>query len=166
MLDAVLGTSRLYLAHLRRLTDDLSEEALTQAPAGAPPNGAWTLGHVAYSFQALGEELGLPPWLPPTFRDAFAPGSRAAAAGGPAPAIADVRAALEDGARRTAERMRALGPAGLAAPLPDARFRDRLPTVGHCAAYVLCCHLATHVALAAAWRRAAGYPAAGDALLG
>ena len=41
-------------------------------------------------------------------------------------------------------------------PLPDKRFRDTFPTLGHAVLHILAGHVAVHVGQLGAWRRAMG----------
>jgi hypothetical protein len=47
----------------------------------------------------------------------------------------------------------------LAQPLPDVRFRDQFPTVGHAVLHILAAHTALHIGQVIVWRRAMGLPA-------
>jgi hypothetical protein len=69
----------------------------------------------------------------------------------------ELLAALADGQARIADRVSALGDAGMSAVLPDARYRATLPTVGHAVVHILTSHAAVHVGQVSVWRRAAGY---------
>ena len=50
-----------------------------------------------------------------------------------------------------------LGEAGMSATLPDERYRDVFPTIGHAVVHILTGHAAVHVGQVSVWRRAAGY---------
>lgn len=159
MLEAALKTFALNLDFARRLVEDLDGAELCAQPAGHPTHGAWTLGHLAYSCQAVGEEIGLTHWFDEPTAALFRPGSKPTADASRYPAKADLLKLLADGAARVEAAITALGPAGMAKPLPDVRFRKTLPTVGHAVVYSCCGHAALHAGLLVAWRRAAGHRA-------
>ena len=77
---------------------------------------------------------------------------------GPAgcPTKEELLAALADGERRIVERLRAMTADDLAGPLPDERFRDVFPTLGHAVPHILAGHTAVHTGQLGAWRRAMG----------
>jgi uncharacterized damage-inducible protein DinB len=53
----------------------------------------------------------------------------------------------------------ALGETAMSEPLPDVRYRNRIPTVGHAVLHILTAHTAMHVGQITVWRRAMGLKA-------
>jgi hypothetical protein len=163
MIDETLNAFRLHLDHVRRLVADVPESRMAAQPGAQRDHAAWTLGHLTYSCQAIGEELGVPPWLGPAWA-AFAPGSRPTSSSADYPKKGDLLAALADAEGRIGACLRRLGVAELEMPLPDARFREKLPTVGHAAVHILVGHTATHAGRLSAWRAAIGLAPVADPL--
>lgn len=46
----------------------------------------------------------------------------------------------------------------LDSPLPDERYREVFPTLGHAVLHILTVHTAIHLGQISAWRRAMGLP--------
>lgn len=157
MTDETLNSFSLTLDFLRCLVADVPDEAMARQPAGVANHPAWTLGHLAHSCEAIAGELGVPPWLPAEWSARFGTGSVPTADRGAYPSKADLLAALDDGKRRLAARLRAMSDAGLGVPLPDERYRNRFPTLGHAVIHILGAHTAAHVGQVTVWRRAAGF---------
>ena len=158
MVAEVLNSYRLTLDYLKRLVADLPDERLADQPHGVVNHPAWIIGHLTHSCEAIGGELGLSPWLPEDWSRKFGTGSVPTADRCAYQSRADLLAALMDAVARVSDRVVALGDSGMEAPLPDQRFREMFPTVGHAVVHILTAHAAVHVGQVSAWRRAAGYP--------
>jgi hypothetical protein len=163
MVDEVVNSYRLTLEYLRRLVEDVPDDDFARHPNGLANHPAWIVGHLTYSCQALGGELGLSPWLPAEWEAQFGTGSVPTSDRSAYPPQAQLLDALADGERRVSSRLRVIGDGGMAAGLPDQRHRTRLPTIGHAVVHILAGHTAVHVGQLVAWRRAAGYPALSEA---
>lgn len=157
MVDESLRSFGLTLDYLRRLIVDVNPADAARQPGGAVNHPAWIVGHLTYSCQALGGEVGLSPWLPEFWGPRFGTGSVPTPHAADYPALADLLTALADGQRRLTEQLLQFGEAGLAAPLPDERYRHIFPTLGHAVVHILGGHAAVHVGQLSVWRRAAGY---------
>lgn len=156
MISEILSSYDLHLEFLRRLVSDLSDEQMVSQPDGVPNHPAWTIGHLVYSCQAMGGELGIPAWLPNVWETLFTTGSTPVADAVVYPNKETLLKAIEDGRDRLAKAMTSIGAAGLAEPLPDARYRDRFPTIAHAAIHILSGHTALHLGQLTVWRRALG----------
>jgi hypothetical protein len=158
MIAEVLNSYRLHLEFMRRLIADLDESQMVCQPVNVPNHPAWTVGHLVHSCQQIGGEIGIPPWLPADWGERFGTGSTPIADHELYPGKVDLLHALDDGYQRLAEALRAAGEARLSEPLPDARYRDRLPTVGHAVLHILASHTALHLGQIVVWRRAMALP--------
>lgn len=158
MIECIINSFQLRLADVRRLVADLSDEQMTAQPAVGlhmnPP--AWQLGHIVCSMQAIGGEMGLSPWLSESWTQRFSQGSRTMVDADGCPNRNELLSALADGEWRIVERLRVMTADELAGPLPDTRFRDAFPSLGHAVLHILAGHVAVHVGQLAAWRRAMG----------
>jgi len=144
------------LDYLRRLVADVPNDLLTRQPAGAVNHPAWVIGHLVYSCEAIGGEIGLTPWLASDWKSRFGTGSTPVEDRAAYPEKEALLAALRDGQRRLAERLTVVGNEGMAAPLPDVRYRSVFPTVGHAVLHILTAHAAGHVGQVTVWRRVMG----------
>lgn len=153
---AIVKTFELTLDFLRRCVADLDEDQMCAQPGGVVNHPAWTLGHLAYSCQAIGGELGLPAWLPAQWPAKFATGSEPSAEG--YPAKAELLKVLDDAWLRVRTRLEAAEESFLVAPLPDVRYRHMLPTRAHAVIQILGAHAGYHAGQLSAWRRAMGLP--------
>jgi hypothetical protein len=158
MIDHILRSHGLTLDYLGRLVADLDDSQIVLQPAGAVNHPAWVLGHLIYSCQLIGGEVGLPPWLTAHWADCFGSASAPSADPSVYPPKADLLHALDDARARLAARLTAMGEAELAAPLPDVRYRATFPTIGHAVLHILVAHASMHVGQVAVWRRVAGLP--------
>jgi hypothetical protein len=156
MIDEILGSFTKTLEFLQRLVADVPDQRLTHQPVGVVNHPAWIIGHLAYSFQLIGIEMGLKPWLPEYWDQKFGTGSMPGDTRDDYPSKADLLDRLSDGQRRVGDRLKSLGENDLAKPLPDVRLRPVFPTLGHAVLHVLTSHAAVHVGQLSVWRRAIG----------
>lgn len=160
MRDEILNSLSLHMKTLQELVADLDDAQMTRQPPGVPNHPAWTLGHIAFSFQGIGEEIGLDPWLLEDWEKRFGTGSTPVAEAGAYPAKQELLDTLADAERRVREPLLALDYTALQGLLRDERIREILPTLGHAVLHVLVGHTAAHLGQLAVWRRAMGLPPA------
>jgi hypothetical protein len=122
----------------------LDEIALFRQPAHGVNPIAWTVGHLVYSFQAIGEELDIPHWLGSDWIDLFGQGSRLRPDKEQYPGKAALLESLRDGKRRVLERLERMSEQEMSGPLPDERYRHIFPTLGHAVLNTLVSHFAFH----------------------
>ena len=156
MVPEILNSLALNLDFVRRTIADLDDDQMVGQVGGVVNHPAWTIGHLVGSFQLMGGELGVGPWLPEGWAERFGTGTTPLGDANVYPGKADLLHALDDGQRRLVEALAGTGDADLARPLPDERYRDRLPTIGHALLHILASHTAMHVGQLAVWRRAHG----------
>jgi uncharacterized damage-inducible protein DinB len=156
MIDEIERSFSRTLDYLARSVEDVPDDLWTGQPAGAVNHPAWVVGHLVHSCQAIGGEMGIEPWLPADWGERFGTGSAPIADRKRYLSKAELLEALADGQRRITERLTAMGEAGLAEPLPDVRYREMFPTVGHAVLHLLTAHAALHVGQLTVWRRVAG----------
>ena len=153
MIAEILNSYDLHLTFLRRLVSDLDKFQMVCQPKNVPNHPAWTIGHLVHSWQLIGGEIGIPPWLPADWRDRFGTGSTPVADPKAYPAKDALLRALVDGKERLTAALRAMKELDLNQPLPDVRYRDRFPTLGHAVIHILSGHTALHVGQLVVWRR-------------
>ena len=158
MVPEILNSLALNLDFLRRMVADLDEGQMVGQVGGVVNHPAWTIGHLAYSFESISGELGISPWLPEDWDQRFGTGARPLDDFNAYPRKADLLRALDDGRQRLVKTLTVISATDLARPLPDARYRDRMPTVGHALLHILASHTAMHVGQLVVWRRAMGLP--------
>jgi hypothetical protein len=158
MIQEILNSYALILADVRAAVEELTEELMVRQFPGAPNHPAWTIGHLVYSAQAIGGELGLAPWLPSSWVALFCTGSIPQPLAAAYPSRSGLLDALADAQARITQALSCLTPEALAAPLPDVRYRPVFPTVGHAIVHILSGHTSFHLGQLSLWRRAAGLP--------
>lgn len=140
---------------LEAAIENLDDSVLFFQPAEGVNHIAWNVGHLVYSFQAIGEEMGIPRWLSSEWVDLFRQGSHLRASGELYPKRAALLESLRDGKRRILERLEQMSPEEMAGQLPDKRFRHILPTLGHAVLNTLVFHFGLHYGYICAVRKAA-----------
>jgi len=160
MRSEIANSLELLLRNMREMVADLDDAQMVRQPAGVPNHPAWTIGHIVHSFESIGEDLRLEPWLPDDWAARFKTGSPPVAEAGTYPTKQKLLDRLVDGERRVRERVLALDDAELHGPFPTVRYREMFPTLGHALVHVLVGHTASHVGQLAVWRRAMGLPPA------
>jgi hypothetical protein len=153
----VLNSYSLTLDYLRRLIDDAPDDVLATQPAGVVNHPLWTIGHLVFSAQMIGGEVGLASWLPDDWASRYGTGSIPVADRREYPSSELLLGQLSDAEHRLGERLRALGDEAMQQPLPDIRYREMFPTIGHAIAHVLAAHTAAHIGQTIVWRRAMGF---------
>lgn len=162
MIQEILNSYDLHLKHLHELVSDLDDLQMVQQPLQIKNHPAWIIGHLLFSCQAIGGELGLEEWLPSEWQKRFGPGSIPVGIANEYPAKKELLGLLDDGAERLRKRLHELGDAGLAEPLPDTRYRDRFPTIGYAVVHILSGHTALHLGQLSTWRSAIGLGSSPD----
>jgi len=157
MIAEILRSFGLTLDYLNRLVADIPDEAITKQPSGAVNHPAWILGHLTFSCQAIGGEIGLPAWLPDDWKDRFGTGSTPNKTRSDYPSKQELLAALADGRRRLETRLHGMSESEMERPLPDESHQAMFPTVGHAVLHILTSHAAVHVGQVSVWRRLAGF---------
>lgn len=159
MIAEVLNSYDLHLEFLRRLVSDLNDEQMVTQPDNALNHAAWTIGHLIYSCQSLGGELGVLPWLPDDWDKQFGTGSTPIDDAEKYPDKVSLLQHLDEAKLKLTAGLEESGESGLTMPLPDVRYRDRFPTIGHAVVHILSGHTALHLGQLIVWRRAMRLPA-------
>jgi hypothetical protein len=156
MINELLGSFRNTIEFLHRLIADVPDESMAVQSHGAVNHPAWVIGHLIYSCQLIAGEMGVKPWLSPGWDQLFGTGSQPTDSREAYPGKDELLALLDDAQQRVCRRLAELGVEGLAAPLPDVRYRHLFPTLGHAVSHVLTSHAAVHVGQVSVWRRVVG----------
>ena len=156
MISEILNTYALNIDWGRRLVADLGPDQMVGQTSGAVNHPAWTIGHLVYSAQCIAGEIGLEPWLPSDWAERFGTDSKPVAESGMYPNKATLLGFLEDAQQRLAKALELMSEEELSKPLPDARFRDTFPSLGHAVLHILSAHTAVHVGQLIAWRQGMG----------
>lgn len=157
MIAEILNSYSLTLGYLRRMVAEVPDDVLACQPEGVPNHPAWAIGHLVYSCQALGGEIGLAPWLTAGWGQRYGTGSSPTNDRQAYPGKDELLVALGDAENRIRERLLAMSEAELGRPLPDERYRTMFPTVGHAVLHILVGHAAIHVGQVTVCRRAVGF---------
>ncbi len=139
---------------------DIPDERFAEQPPGVPNHAAWTLGHLVYSNQLIGGEMGLQPWLSEEWNwpELFGGGSVPVPTRKTYPSKRELVDAMNDGLSRLTARLAELGDAGLDTDLPDTSYRHVFPTLGHAVLQVAAAHFGYHLGQLVVWRKAIGLP--------
>lgn len=154
MLGAILNSYGLILNEIDELLVGLPPELAAAQFPGLPNHAVWTLGHLCFSAQAIGEEISLEHWLPPEWTPLFRTGSTPGADAAVYPGLAELQRSLGDARRRLSEQLNLLPPDDLAGPLPDLRFRSVFPSTGNAILHILVGHTSYHHGQLSLWRSA------------
>ncbi|MCA9055146.1 MAG: DinB family protein [Planctomycetaceae bacterium] len=157
----VLHSFAYCLDYLRDQVADVEPTDMVVQPSGVLNHPAWVIGHLTFSCQALGGEIGLAEWLPTTWADKFGTGSVPVSEVSHYPNKTEALATLRDAQCRITDAIEQPSEAQLDEPLPDATSRAILPTVRHAITQVLIAHPANHIGQLTIWRRAMGLPQVG-----
>jgi hypothetical protein len=160
MISDILRSFGMSMEYGRNLLADLDHNQMTAQPLPGMNHPAWIVGHLAFSFQMIGGELGLEPWLPEHWANLFGTGSILNA--GRYPRKHELLAALAAGEKKLTEHLATMDESDLDQPLPDERCRHTLPTLGSAVLHILTVHTAVHLGQLSAWRRAMGLPPVPD----
>ena len=157
MIAAILNSYTLSLTYLRELVAEVPDDMFTAQLAGAVNHPAWVMGHLIYSAQAIGGEIGLTQWLPSEWAAQFATGSIPVSDRTMYPSKDSLLGWLTDAEQRIRNRIITIGDDGMLEPLPDVRHRESFPTIGHAVLHILTTHAALHIGQLTVWRRVLGY---------
>lgn len=158
MFETELASNAVLLGLAEQLTADISDADLAAQPIAGTNHPAWILGHLAFAADGLigllgGEKQTDAAWTTKYGRDSKISGERADYAS---------RDELLRVFRETHGRARELAstadPERMKRANPNARMRDRLPTIGEMCAFLLTGHLGFHLGQLSAWRRMRGMP--------
>ena len=158
MKSQILVGFELTTRYCLRMVEGLCEEDFCRQPPGITNHAAWLLGHLCYSFQAIGGEIGLAPWLPEDWGKTFGTGSVPNHTATDYPSGASLVNAFEDAAEKLWTAIAAMKDDELESPLPDEEYRKTLPTLGHALIHILIGHASIHVGQLTVWRTAMGLP--------
>jgi hypothetical protein len=162
MLAELLHSFDMNMVYSRRLLADLSDEQFKTQPVAGMNHAAWIVGHLCYSFEMIGGELGLLPWLPARWAGYFGTGSNPSQGQAGCPGRIQLLSTLDDSQKRLTNALKVITDADLARPLPDERHRHIFPTLGSAVLHILTIHAAVHIGQLSAWRRAMGLPPLND----
>jgi hypothetical protein len=145
------------LEFLRRLVADVPDELFTAQRNVVLNHPAWVIGHLIQSAQAIGGEIGLAEWLPDTWGQRFGSGSTPVSEREAYPSKETLLEMLAEAERRITTRLTEIGQGALAEPLPDERYREVFPTIGHAVLHILTSHASIHIGQLTVWRRVTGF---------
>ena len=156
MIAEVLNSYSLTLDYLQRLIHDVPDEALASQANGVVNHPLWTIGHLVFAAQMIGQEIGASAWLPDDWQEQYGTGSLPVPERSAYSTRDSLLSHLRDAQRRLAERLESIGDGAMHQPLPDKRYREMFPTIGHAVAHVLIAHTAAHVGQIIVWRKVNG----------
>lgn len=160
MIDEIINSLGLRISDLHRLVEDLNQDQMTTQPIRGMNHPTWNIGHIIYSFQAIGEEMGMAPWLPDSWIEFFGQGSKLVQNPSVYPSKEELLRALDEGRDRVVQKLRKMTKKELSGELLDVRYSHLFPTLGHAVMNTLVSHIAIHAGHISAWRQAMKLPKA------
>lgn len=158
---AVLHSFAYCIDYLCEQVADVDAADMIVQPNGIKNHAAWVIGHITFSCQALGSEIGISEWLPATWAGKFGTGSAPVADVDVYPDKHEGLAMLRDAQSRMVDAVDRLNDSQLDSLLPDETYRLILPTVRHAITQVLIAHPANHIGQLTIWRHAMRLPQIG-----
>ena len=157
MLQHLLFTYRFNLDRARTLVGDLSDEQMVRQPNGVVNHPAWILGHLALTSDHLAKLLDCESTFPAAWTEAFKPGGIPSGDAAAFPSKAEILDELAAQHERVATALTNADPAIFARDSTRASVtRQRFPTIGDYAVFLISSHEGSHLGQIAAWRRAMG----------
>ena len=155
MYENELALNAFAMGYLKKLVADIPDERMAEQPHGIVNHPAWTLGHLAISYDYVAKCLGLPlellRWHPK-----HAPGTTPDPDRTKYPSKVEFIEKLEHNAARVIPAVRTADPAKLTGPQPVEFLQPHVQTISHLVSHLLTTHIMTHAGQLSAWRRAAG----------
>ena len=156
--DPIIANFQYSLNYLRDLVDELTERQWVAQSPHIKNHAAWVLGHLAFSCQAIGGEIGIERWLADDWGERYGMGSVPSQDITAYESKAELLECLGDAENRICKAVRSLSQEQLAQPLPDRNYQQDLPTTHHAISQILIAHTAYHVGQTVIWRREIGLP--------
>lgn len=158
MNDPILVSFRLANSYLYQLMEDIPEDAMLKQEPGLRNHPTWILGHVLHSYQGIGEEIGLSPWLPRDWPALFGTGTIPQSDANMYPKKTELLGLLEKSEERLVNTISKMARDDFEHELPDVNYRKVLPTVGHAMVHILIGHTSIHIGQLTIWRSVMGLP--------
>ena len=158
MKSEILNSYRIILDFAHRMLADIPHNQWFAQPLEGMNHPGWIVGHLTYSHHMIGIEMGLTAWLPEDWGDYFAADGCKFSDVSEYRTVQQLLEAFDDATARIQARLSELGDDGLAGQLPDKRYRDTFPTLGHAVIHILMIHTPLHLGQFSAWRAAMGLP--------
>ncbi len=148
--------NRFLLGYAHTLVDELDDARLAEQPVPGVNHPAWILGHLALSGDGAVGVLGGPKTLAGDWTKKFGAGSKPSSVRADYPPKAELLRVLEERFATARELAAAASPERVSLPNPNARLKDKLPTVRDLVSFLFTGHLALHLGQLSAWRRLIG----------
>jgi hypothetical protein len=156
MFDTECNINRFLLGYAHTLVDGIADERLCEQPSPGVNHPAWILGHLALSGDGAVGVLGGQKLLAGDWTKQFGAGSKPTSHRADYPSKAELLRILEERFATARELAASASPEKVALPNPNARLKDKLPTVRDAVAFLFTGHLALHLGQLSAWRRLIG----------
>lgn len=154
--EPIISNFRYSFNFLRELVADLSAPEMVIQTECIKNHPAWVIGHLAFSCQAIGGELGVERWLAGDWGKRFGMGSVPVNAVEAYECKNELLSILTEAEMRITVAVQDLSAEQLKQPLPDKNYQQDLPTTHHAINQILVAHTAYHVGQTVVWRRDLG----------
>ena len=156
MFETECNVNRFLLGYAHTLVDEIADERLCEQPSPGVNHPAWILGHLAYSGDGAVGVLGGQKLLAGDWTKKFGAGSKPSSLRAEYPSKAELLQILQERFATARDLAAAASPEKVALPNPNARLKDKLPTVRDAVAFLMSGHLALHLGQLSTWRRLIG----------
>jgi hypothetical protein len=156
VINEVLNSYSMSLDYLRSLVEDIPDDQLASQPGGMVNHPLWTIGHLVFSAQMIGGDLGVSPWLTEDWQQRYGTGSTPVPERTAYPGSESLLQQLADAEHRLRERLILLDNNAMKQAFPVPQYRHIFPTTGHAVIHVIAAHTAAHVGQVIVWRRLMG----------
>jgi len=153
-----LATNAMLLGYADMLIADLADEDFTAQPLPATNHPAWILGHLAYVADGVIGLLGGEKLIDPEWGAKFGRDSKISSQRSDYPSREELVRAFRATHARVRELAAKADPERMQRPNPNARLRERFPTIGEMCTFLMTGHLGVHLGQLSAWRRMRGLP--------
>ena len=153
-----LTSNAMLLGYADMLIADVDDADFTAQPLPDTNHPAWILGHLAMAADGAigllgGDKLTTPEWTTKFGRDSKISGIRS-----DYPSRDEIVRVFRETHARVRELAANADMERMQRPNPNARLRERFPTIGEMCTFLMTGHLGTHLGQLSAWRRMRGLP--------
>ena len=166
MIPEIVNCFELRVEDIKHLVKDLDDELMIEMPAPEMDHPAWIIGHLTYTIQETGKQVGMSPWLPKHWSGLFVKDANINNNPDTYPNKEKLMKELESGEKHIITSLNKLKESQLVNTADKKKssriyptiFAENGPTVGHLILNTLVGHFSIHVGQLSAWRRAMNLP--------
>jgi len=166
MIAEIVNCFELRVEDIKHLVKDLDDELMIEMPAPEMDHPAWIIGHLTFTIQETGKQVGMHPWLPKDWSQMFVKDANISSDPDTYPKKQKLMEEFESGEKHIITSLNKLKESQLVISANQKKsnknfptiFSRLSPTVGHLILNTLVGHFSIHVGQLSAWRRAMNLP--------